>query len=112
MNRLGGNEFSHKAIIGKRTRLPHPSGIVIGTGTIIDDDVTIFQQVTFGSHGRNNQQKNYPTIKSGVIIYAGAKIVGGVTIGKDAVIGANSVVIDDIPEKTTASGVPAKVRII
>lgn len=109
---LGGNEFSYRAEIGKRIRFPHPFCIVIGNGVIVEDDVTIFQQVTFGSHGRSADSMRYPRINSGATVYAGAKIIGGVSIGKGAIIGANSVVLQDIPENATAIGVPAKVRVI
>lgn len=107
---LGGNEINYKAQIGRRIQLPHPFGIVIGSDTIIDDDVTIFQQVTFGSHGRKNEIKKYPKIHSGSIIYSGAKIIGGVTIGYNAIVGANSVVLQDVPDNTVVVGIPAKVK--
>lgn len=58
-------------------KLPHPIGIVIGDGVIIKDNVMVFQQVTFGSHGRKEKEMRYPIIESGVKIYAGAKIIGG-----------------------------------
>lgn len=108
--KLGGNLISDKAQIGKRLKLAHPIGVVIGKDVVIEDDVTIFQQVTLGSHGRKNEPKQFPIIQQGAVIYAGAKVVGGVRVGKNAIIGANSVVLQDIPDNKTAAGVPAKVR--
>tara|TARA_R110002020_G_scaffold417440_5_gene626611 strand:- start:305 stop:847 length:543 start_codon:yes stop_codon:yes gene_type:complete len=103
-------DISYNASLGKNLRLPHPIGIVIGDGVIIEDDVMIFQQVTFGSHGKKEiKAKEYPIIKSGVKIFAGAKIIGGITIGENAVIGANSVVNIDIPPNTIAVGVPCRI---
>jgi len=98
-----------KANIATRLKLPHPTGIVIGENSIIGNNVSIFQQVTIGSHGRSGEEKSYPIIEDDVIIYSGAKIIGNVRIGKGAVIGANAVVITDIPPKSTAVGVPAKI---
>lgn len=103
-------DVSPMAVIGKNLKIAHPSGIVIGANSVIGDNVTIFQQVTFGSHGRGEgYQKQYPTIEDNVVIYAGAKIIGGVTIGRGSVIGANAVVNRDIPPYSLAVGVPAKV---
>ncbi|ERM80694.1 hypothetical protein P872_21560 [Rhodonellum psychrophilum GCM71 = DSM 17998] len=84
-------------------------GIVIGDKVIIKDNVMIFQQVTFGSHGKKGLIKNYPTIEDGVKIYAGAKIIGGITIGKNAIIGANAVVNIDVPADCVAVGIPCKI---
>lgn len=102
-------DFSYNAIIGKNFRMPHPIGIVIGEGVVIKDNVMVFQHVTFGSHGRKNEEMQYPTIESGVKIYAGAKIIGGVTIGENAIIGANSVVNINVPANATAVGIPCKI---
>lgn len=106
---LGGNEIDHRAKLGHRILLAHPSGIIIGGGVVIEDDVTIFQQTTFGSHGREGESKSYPLVKSGCTIYAGAKIIGGITIYENSTIGANSVVLIDVPKNTTAVGVPARI---
>lgn len=82
--------------IGKGLVLPHPQGIVIGNNVRIGNNVTIYQQVTLG---RKNGK--YPKIRSGCVIYPGAKIVGGVTVGHKSIIGANSVVL----HSTTGGGV-------
>jgi serine O-acetyltransferase len=101
-------EISFLANIGKNLKLPHPIGIVIGAGVIIENNVTIFQNVTLGGKGGKNE-KGYPVIEDGVVIYAGAKIIGKVKIGKNAVIGANSVVMNDVPPEALAVGVPARI---
>lgn len=91
------------AQIGKNLRVPHPDGVIIGDGVVIGDNCTIYQQVTLGqSYGM------YPTLGDGVIVYAGAKVVGGVHIGDFAVIGANSVVVRDVPAGIVVAGVPAR----
>jgi len=107
-----GCDVSYKAIIGKGLKLPHPIGIVIGEGVVIRDDVTIYQQVTLGSHGKVGEDLAYPTIENNVKIYAGAKIIGGVTIGENSVVGANTLVNKDVPPKSVAYGIPCKIKII
>lgn len=91
-------DISETAVVGQNIRFPHPIGIVIGAGVVIKDNVTIYQNVTLGSHGNKNKPKSYPIIEDNVIIYAGAKILGGIIVGKNAIIGANAVVTRDVPE--------------
>ncbi|WP_196934303.1 serine O-acetyltransferase [Sphingobacterium hungaricum] len=105
-----GCDISYDCSIGKGLRLPHPLGIVIGQGVVIEDDVMIFQQVTFGSHGKKGKDLEYPTVKRGVKIFAGAKIIGGVVIGEGSVIGANSLINIDVPSGSTAYGTPCKIK--
>lgn len=89
--------------IGANLSLPHPNGIVIGKGSKIGKNVTIYQQVTIGqNHGK------YPVIGDNVIIYSGAKIIGDIYIGDNCVIGANAVVVDNVSENSIVGGVPAK----
>ncbi len=102
-------DISYNSTIGKNLRIPHPIGIVIGDGVIIRDNVMVFQQVTFGSHGKKSKQMAYPVIEDGVTIYAGAKIIGGITIGGNSIIGANAVVTQNIPGNSVAGGIPAKI---
>ena len=96
------------AQIGQRVFIDHGAGVVIGETAIIGDDVVIYQQVTLGgvstSHG-----KRHPTVENGVVIGAGAKILGNITLGSDCKVGANSVVIKDVPCCATAVGVPARI---
>lgn len=101
--------LSEKAQIGRGLNLPHPTGIVIGEDVVIGDNVTIFQQVTIGSHGKAQLGRAYPVIEDHVTIYAGAKLIGNITIGRHAVIGANAVVNKDVPPYAVAVGVPAKI---
>ncbi|AYN68442.1 hypothetical protein D1013_14155 [Euzebyella marina] len=104
-----GCDISYNAVIGKKVAMPHPIGIVIGDGVIVEDHVSIFQQVTFGSHGKQKLQNSYPVIRKGARIYSGAKIIGGITIGENAVIGANSVVNIDVPPNSVAVGIPCRI---
>jgi len=94
--------------IGKRVFIDHGVGVVIGETAIIEDDVIIYQQVTLGGVS-TDKGKRHPTIKQGAVIGAGAKVLGNIIIGKNAKIGANSVVIKDVPEDSTAVGIPARV---
>ncbi len=96
------------AKIGRRVFIDHGTGVVIGETAIIEDDVVIYQGVTLGgvslTHG-----KRHPTIKQGAVIGAGAKVLGNITIGEYAKIGANSVVVKEVPDCSTAIGIPAHV---
>jgi len=96
------------AKIGKRVFIDHGIGVVIGETAIIEDDVLIYQGVTLGGVSLNHG-KRHPTIKQGVVIGAGAKILGNIEIGAHAKIGANSVVVKPVPECSTAIGIPAHV---
>ncbi len=96
------------AKIGKRVFIDHGVGVVIGETCIIEDDVLIYQGVTLGGvsliHG-----KRHPTIRNGAVIGAGAKVLGNIVIGEYAKIGANSVVVKEVPDNATAIGIPAHV---
>ncbi|MDA3909127.1 MAG: serine O-acetyltransferase [Sulfurimonas sp.] len=96
------------AIIGKRVFIDHGTGVVIGETTIIEDDVLIYQGVTLGGVSLT-QGKRHPTIKKGAVLGAGAKVLGNITIGEYTKIGANSVVVREVPDCSTAIGVPAHV---
>lgn len=102
-------DISYNSVIGKNLKMPHPIGIVIGDGVVIKDNVMVFQEVTFGSHGKKGYELEYPIVKEGVRIYAGAKIIGGITIGENAIIGANAVVNIDVPPNSIAVGIPCKI---
>ncbi len=96
------------AKIGKRVFIDHGTGVVIGETSIIEDDVLIYQGVTLGgvslTHG-----KRHPTIRQGAVLGAGAKVLGNIIIGEYAKIGANSVVVKEVPDNATAIGIPAHV---
>lgn len=94
--------------IGRRVFIDHAIGVVIGATTIIEDDVLIYQNVTLGGVSLN-KGKRHPTIKANSVIGSGAKVLGNITVGKNSKIGANSVVVCDVPKNSTAVGVPAKI---
>lgn len=96
------------ATIGRRVFIDHGTGVVIGQTAIIEDDVLIYQGVTLGGVSLI-PGKRHPTIKRGVVIGAGAKILGNITIGENSKVGANSVVVRNVPENSTAIGIPAHV---
>lgn len=96
------------AKIGHGIMLDHATSIVIGETSIIENNVSILQSVTLGGTGKSKGDR-HPKIREGVMIGAGAKILGNIEIGKNAKIGAGSVVLCSIPPNTTATGVPAKI---
>lgn len=96
------------AAIGCGVMLDHATGIVIGETAIVEDDVSILQLVTLGGTGKESGDR-HPKIREGVMIGAGATILGNIEIGKGVKIGAGSVVLASVPEHTTVVGIPAKV---
>jgi|SRR5690625_4018766 len=112
-NKISTNFSSYislKAEIGENIEFRHFSGVVIGDGVSIGDNVIIYQQVTLGGKNLGDGKKNiYPVIKDNVTIFSGAKILGAVTVGENSIIGANSVVINDVPKNSIVAGVPGKV---
>ena len=112
-----GVELSCFAEIGN-IRIAHGKNIVIGGNSKVGDNVTIYNGVTLGVSGRLRIEDNgsvmqindYPTIEDNCIIYTGAKILGGITIGKNSIIGANSVVIKDVPENSLVVGIPGQIK--
>lgn len=96
------------ATIGRRVFIDHGIGVVIGETAIVEHDVLIYQGVTLGGVSLN-KGKRHPTIKANTVIGSGAKVLGNITIGKNCKIGANSVVVCDVPKNCTAVGVPAKI---
>jgi len=103
-----GIEIHPGAEIGKQFFIDHGNGVVIGETSIIGNNVLIYQQVTLGGTGKE-QGKRHPTIDDNVIIGAGAKILGNITIGKNTRIGAGSVVTESVPENCTVVGVPGRI---
>lgn len=103
-----GIEIHPGAKIGKGLFLDHGMGIVIGETAEIGDNCTIYHNVTLGGTGHHHG-KRHPTIGNNVLIGAGAKLLGSFVVGDNALIGANSVVLTDIPSKATVVGVPGKV---
>ncbi len=94
-----GVEIHPAASIGRRFFIDHGMGVVIGESAIIGDDVMIYHDVTIGARGYD-LGKRHPTLKNDVIVGAGARILGNITIGERAVIGANSVILKDVPARS------------
>jgi serine O-acetyltransferase len=105
---LTGIEIHPGAKIGKGLFIDHGMGVVIGETSEIGENVVIYHGVTLGGTG-NVKGKRHPTIGNNVLIGTGAKILGPITIGEGAKIGANSVVLEDVPMNATAVGVPAHI---
>ncbi|MFA6042002.1 MAG: serine O-acetyltransferase EpsC, partial [Methylophilus sp.] len=105
---LTGIEIHPGATIGHRVFIDHGMGVVIGETAIVGDDCTLYHGVTLGGTSWN-KGKRHPTLEQGVVIGAGAKVLGPITIGKNAKIGSNAVVVKDVPENATAVGIPARI---
>jgi serine O-acetyltransferase len=103
-----GIEIHPGATIGRRFFIDHGMGVVIGETAEIGDDVTIYHGVTLGGTSWK-EGKRHPTLGSGVVVGAGAKILGPIHIGDGAKIGSNAVVVKDVPAGATAAGIPARI---
>lgn len=101
-----GVDIHPAARLGKGLMLDHGTGIVIGETSVVEDDVSIMQAVTLGGTGKENGDR-HPKVRKGVLISAGAKILGNIEIGEGAKIGAGSVVLKSVEPHTTVAGVPA-----
>ena len=105
---LTGIEIHPAVKIGKNLFIDHGMGIVIGETTVIGDNVSIYQGVTLGGT-KWEKKRRHPSVSDNVIIGAGAKILGPISIGKNSKIGANSVVTKNVPSNTVVVGIPARV---
>jgi serine O-acetyltransferase len=103
-----GIEIHPGATIGRRFFIDHGMGVVIGETAEIKDDVTLYHGVTLGGVS-THKGKRHPTIENGVVIGAGAKVLGAITIGESSRIGANAVVVKDVPRDSVVVGVPGHV---
>lgn len=103
-----GIEIHPAARIGRRVFIDHGMGVVIGETAVVGDDCTIYHGVTLGGVSLGRGQKRHPTLGKGVVVGAGAKILGGFTVGDNARIGSNAVVVREVPENVTVVGVPAR----
>ncbi len=103
-----GVDIHPACVMGKGIMFDHATGIVVGETSVIDDNVSILQQVTLGGTG-NEQGDRHPKIRSGVLVSTGAKVLGNITVGEGAKIGAGSVVLKDVPPHATVVGVPARI---
>jgi serine O-acetyltransferase len=106
---MTGIEIHPGATLGRRVFIDHGMGVVIGETAEVGDDCTIYQGVTLGGTSLTRGAKRHPTLERGVIVGAGAKVLGGFTIGADAKIGSNAVVVKPVPAGGTAVGNPARV---
>ncbi|MFI8777617.1 serine O-acetyltransferase EpsC [Brachybacterium paraconglomeratum] len=105
-----GIEIHPGATIGRRFFIDHGMGVVIGETAEVGDDVMLYHGVTLG--GRSMERvKRHPTVGDGVVIGAGARVLGPITLGEGAQVGANAVVVKDVPARATAVGIPATVRV-
>jgi len=106
---LTGIEIHPGATIGRRVFIDHGLGVVIGETAEVGDDCTIYQGVTLGGTSLNKGAKRHPTLARGVIIGAGAKVLGAFTVGEGAKVGSNAVVVKEVPAGATAVGNPARI---
>lgn len=106
---ITGIEIHPGATLGRRVFIDHGMGVVIGETAQIGDDCTIYQGVTLGGTSLTRGAKRHPTLEQGVIVGAGAKVLGGFTIGAEAKIGSNAVVTKAVPARGTAVGNPARI---
>ncbi|MDR3223556.1 MAG: serine O-acetyltransferase [Methanobrevibacter sp.] len=105
---ITGVEIHPGVKIGRRVFIDHGMGVVMGETTIVGDDVIIYQGVVLGGTSLI-KEKRHPTVGTGVVIGAGAIVIGNLTLGNGSKIGAGAVVLDDVPPGTTAVGVPSRV---
>ena len=103
-----GIEIHPGAVIGKKLFIDHGMGVVIGETAIIGDNVLLYQGVTLGGTGIE-KGKRHPTIGNNVVIGTGAKVLGNITVGDNSYVGANAVVIKDVPANSTVVGVPGRI---
>ena len=111
---ITGIEIHPGAVIGQRFFIDHGMGVVIGETSHIGDDVTLYQAVTLGGvspsvdSDTQREQKRHPTLEDGVIVGSGAQVLGPITVGRCARVGANAVVTKDVPPCQTVVGIPAR----
>jgi serine O-acetyltransferase len=104
-----GVEIHPGATIGKNFFIDHGNGVVIGETAMIGENVLMYHQVTLGGTGNDTGMRRHPSVCDNVMIAAGAKILGNIHIGTNAKIGANAVVLKDVPANATAVGIPARI---
>lgn len=104
---LTGIEIHPTAVIGNYLLIDHGMGVVIGETAVIGDYVTLFHGVTLGGTGNEKGIKRHPTVRNGVIIGAGATILGNIELGEGCKVGAGAVVVKTVPPYTTVVGIPA-----
>ena len=105
---LTGIEIHPGAQIGKGLFIDHGMGVVVGETAVVGENVTLFQGVTLGGTGKE-KGKRHPTLESNIVVGAGAKVLGNITVGENSYIGANAVVLRDVPANSTVVGVPGHI---
>jgi serine O-acetyltransferase len=103
-----GIEIHPGAIVGRRVFIDHGMGVVIGETAEVGDDCTIYQGVTLGGTTLYRGAKRHPTLGAGVVVGAGAKVLGGFTVGAGAKVGSNAVVVKEVPAGATVVGIPGR----
>ena len=104
-----GIEIHPAAKIASGVFIDHGSGVVIGETAIVEKGVIIYQGVTLGGTGKDRGHRRHPIVKEGAIISCGAKVLGGITVGEYAKVGAGSVVLKDVPPHATVVGIPGRI---
>jgi len=106
---ITGIEIHPAVVIGRRVFIDHGMGVVIGETAEIGDDCTIYQGVTLGGTSLYRGTKRHPTLGKGVVVSAGAKVLGGFTVGDGAKVGSNAVVLKEVPAGATVVGIPGRI---
>ncbi|MEO5333866.1 MAG: serine O-acetyltransferase [Magnetococcus sp. YQC-5] len=107
---LTAAELEYNAVIGPGLMIAHPAGLTVGRGCVLGRNVTLFQNVTLGATDwRADRIHGFPVLGDNVFVFAGAALLGSIRIGNDVVVGANAVVIHDLPDGTLAVGNPARI---
>lgn len=106
---LTGIEIHPAVVVGRRVFIDHGMGVVVGETAEIGDDCTIYQGVTLGGTSLYRGAKRHPTLGKGVVVGAGAKVLGGFTVGDGANIGSNAVVVKEVPAGATVVGIPGRI---
>jgi serine O-acetyltransferase len=104
-----GIEIHPGVIVGRRVFIDHGMGVVIGETAEVGDDCTIYQGVTLGGTTLYRGTKRHPTLGAGVVVGAGAKVLGGFTVGAGAKVGSNAVVVREVPAGATVVGIPGRI---
>ena len=104
-----GIEIHPAAVVGRRVFIDHGMGVVVGETAEIGDDCTIYQGVTLGGTSLYRGTKRHPTLGKGVVVGAGAKVLGGFTVGDGAHVGSNAVVVKEVPAGATVVGIPGRI---
>jgi serine O-acetyltransferase len=108
MSDLFAVDIHPAARLGRGIMIDHATGVVVGETAVIEDDVSMLHGVTLGGTGKEDEDR-HPKVRRGVLISAGAKVLGNIEIGEYSRIGAGSVVLKPVPPRTTVAGVPARV---